>query len=43
MELGEDQALIPGDTVEIHAIVNVPFDSLASVVWSGLNQPGCPN
>jgi len=26
----------------IHAIVNVPFDSLASVSWSGLFNPNCP-
>jgi len=43
VELGDDQVVIPGDTVIINAIVNVPFDSLASVTWSELNNPDCPN
>ena len=43
VELPDDQIVLPGDTVIINAIVNVPFDSLASITWSGLNNPGCPN
>jgi gliding motility-associated-like protein len=43
VELPDDQISFPGDTVIINAIVNVPFDSLASVTWSGLNNPICPN
>ena len=42
VELPDDQMAFPGDTVTINAIVNVPFDSLASIVWSGLNNPVCP-
>jgi gliding motility-associated-like protein len=42
VELPDDQTVLPGDTVIINAIVNVPYDSLASIVWSGLNNPNCP-
>lgn len=42
VELGDDQVLLPGDTVIINAVVNVPFDSLASVSWSGLINANCP-
>jgi gliding motility-associated-like protein len=42
VELGDDQQVFPGDSVIIHAIVNVPYDSLASVSWTGLNNPVCP-
>ena len=42
VELPDDQMAFLGDTVLINAIVNVPYDSLASVVWSGLNNPVCP-
>ena len=43
VELGDDQQIFPGDSVIIHAIVNVPYDSLASVIWTGLDDPDCPN
>ena len=43
IELGDDMIITPGDSATIHAIVNVPFDSLASVVWTGLNNPPCEN
>jgi gliding motility-associated-like protein len=42
VELGENMQLFPGDTVVINAIVNVPFDSLASIQWTGLINPNCP-
>jgi gliding motility-associated-like protein len=42
VELGDDMQLFPGDTVVISAIVNVPFDSLASLEWNGLINPDCP-
>ncbi len=42
VELGDDQVIESGDTAIIHAIVNVPFDSLASIVWSGISNPNCP-
>jgi gliding motility-associated-like protein len=43
VELGDDRVILPGDTTIIDAVVNIPFDSLASVVWNGLNNPDCPN
>jgi len=42
VELGDDQTIMPGDTTIIQAIVNVPYDSLASIYWSGLINPNCP-
>lgn len=42
IELGEDQYINAGDTTIIQAVVNVPFDSLASIHWSGLPDPACP-
>src|SRR5688500_9339125 len=42
VNLGEDMQFFPGDTAVINAIVNVPYDSLASVQWSGLNNTNCP-
>ncbi len=42
VDLGDDLIILPGDTTIIEAIVNVPFDSLASINWSGLINPNCP-
>ena len=42
IELGEDQDIESGDTVIIHAVVNVPYDSLALIDWTGLEEPACP-
>lgn len=42
VDLGDDMILLPGETAIIEAIVNVPFDSLSSIQWSGLVQPDCP-
>jgi len=42
VELGDNKMIMVGDTAVIHAIVNVPYDSLASVSWSGLLNPNCP-
>jgi gliding motility-associated-like protein len=42
VEVGDDTEIAIGDTVMIMAIVNVPYDSLASVIWSGLQSPACP-
>ena len=32
-----------GDTAILNAAINIPFDSLAGITWSGLNNPDCPN
>src|SRR4030095_8741239 len=42
VDLGDDQMIALGDTAFIQAIVNVPYDSLASIAWSGLINPNCP-
>ena len=42
VDLGDDQIIMPGDTSTIEALVNVPFDSLASITWTGLMNPDCP-
>ena len=42
VDLGDDQVIIPGDTSTIEALVNVPYDSLASITWTGLTNPNCP-
>ncbi len=42
VDLGDDQTINVGDTVMIKAIVNVPFDSLASITWTGLTNTNCP-
>lgn len=42
VELGDDRILQAGDMTTINAIVNIPFDSLASVQWNGLADPDCP-
>ncbi len=42
VDLGDDQIIMPGDTSTIEALVNVPYDSLSSITWTGLNNPNCP-
>jgi gliding motility-associated-like protein len=42
VDLGMDRIILPGDTTLLEAIVNVPFDSLSSITWSGIINPFCP-
>ncbi len=42
VDLGMDHIIVPGDTTILEAIVNVPFDSLSTITWSGLLNPNCP-
>src|SRR6187401_1172315 len=42
VDIGADHIILPGDTVILEAIVNVPYDSLSSITWSGLINPNCP-
>ncbi len=42
VDLGDDQIIMPGDTSTIEALVNVPYDSLATIIWTGLMNPNCP-
>ncbi|MEO6132474.1 MAG: gliding motility-associated C-terminal domain-containing protein [Saprospiraceae bacterium] len=42
VDLGADRILLPGDTTMIEALVNLPFDSLSNITWTGLSNPVCP-
>jgi gliding motility-associated-like protein len=42
VDLGDDQLIMPGDTSMIEALVNVPYDSLINITWTGLINPDCP-
>jgi gliding motility-associated-like protein len=43
VELGDNQSISIGDSVLLEAIINLPFDSLASVMWMGIDSVGCAN
>lgn len=42
VELGDNFVVEIGDTAVLNAIVDVPYDSIASVVWTGLPTTSCP-
>ena len=42
VSLGEDVIIYNKDSVQLEAIINIPFDSLASVVWTGIDSMDCP-
>ena len=33
---------MPGDTTTIEALVNVPYDSLVNIAWTGISNSPCP-
>ncbi len=43
VELGDNQLIELGEQTELNAIINLPFDSVASVVWQGLDNLECPD
>lgn len=44
VDLGDDQLINLGDSITLKAIVNVPFDSILSVVWNpSFVNPDCGN
>jgi gliding motility-associated-like protein len=43
VSLGDDQIIHLGDTAILQALVNVPYDSLATISWSGVVDPNCVN
>jgi gliding motility-associated-like protein len=43
VELGDDQVIALGDSAEIIAVVNLPFDSIASINWHSIDSIECPN
>ena len=42
VELGDNQMIDFGENATLTALVNLPFDSLASVTWSPLDSSECP-
>lgn len=43
VDLGENQSIDIGDTTLLEAIINLPFDSLSAVMWTGIDSLGCIN
>lgn len=43
VELGDNLLISAGDSAVIEAIVNLPFDSIASLVWTGMDSTACPS
>ena len=43
VDLGDDQEISFGDSATIQAVVNVPFDSIASLQWNGSDMFDCPS
>jgi len=43
VELGDDQVISLGDSANLQAVINLPFDSLSSIVWTGIDSIDCPN
>jgi gliding motility-associated-like protein len=43
VDLGENQSIDIGDTTLLEAIINLPFDSLSAVMWTGIDSIGCAN
>jgi len=41
VSLGEDREIAAGDSVLLELITNVPYDSLVSIDWKGLQNPDC--
>ncbi len=41
VSLGEDQEVVPGDSILLEVITNVPYDSLKAINWKGLQNPDC--
>jgi gliding motility-associated-like protein len=43
VNLGDDQQIALGDGTTLDALINLPFDSIAKVVWQGLDSINCPD
>jgi len=42
VDLGDDRTIQIGDSTALEAMVNVPFDSISSIIWTGLVNSNCP-
>ncbi len=43
VELGDDFTISIGDEAIIQSMINIPYDSLTSIVWTPLDDPDCAN
>ncbi len=43
VELGDNQMIQLGDSAQLNAIINLPFDSITSMIWNGIDSSECPN
>lgn len=41
VELGEDQFIMLGQSTTLEAVINLPADSLYSIIWSPIDSSGC--
>jgi gliding motility-associated-like protein len=41
VDVGDDQTIFIGDSAIVNAVTNVPFDALASIDWTGLQDALC--
>ncbi len=43
VDLGDNQTISLGDSTLLEAIINLPFDSIANLAWTGLDTGACAN
>jgi gliding motility-associated-like protein len=43
VQLSDDQVISHGDSATMEAVINLPFDSIANIQWSGIDSIDCPN
>jgi len=43
VDLGENQTISVGDSALLQAIINLPFDSLSAIMWTGIDSISCAN
>jgi gliding motility-associated-like protein len=43
VNLGENQVIQLGDSTEVEAIINLPLDSITSMIWTGIDSNECQN
>ncbi len=43
VDLGDNQTISLGDSALLEAIINLPFDSIANLAWTGLDTSACAN
>lgn len=43
VDLGEDFTIELGEDTIINAVINVPFDSLSTIMWTPIEDPDCVN